>query len=148
MVAALAAALVVACAPSSRSVEPPVVRLSGLSVLNPTAVEVDVMVTNLNPMVLDPQRAEVVIRINDQAFIDWEQTVDWTVSSNARDAVTFTAPASAPQVRQWLSQLSQGERDNLPWSIQMRLSWADDRSVETTASGWLYPRPGQPGQYR
>lgn len=148
LILAALAVLAVACTPSLRSMEPPVVRLSGLSVLDPQTAEVRVMITNLSPIALDPQSAQVVVLINDEAFIDWEQTVDWAVSANARDVVRFTATAPSPQVRQWLSQLSQGERENLPWSLEVAFVWPDEHMVEATAQGWLYPKPGQPGQYR
>ena len=145
---ALAVWLAVACTPSLRALEPPVIGVSGLTLVDPQTVQLDLMITNLTPTRLEPERAEVSVEINDQAFIEWEQPVEWTVSPNARDVVSLSAQAPSPKIRRWLSELSQGERERLAWNVQMRFILPDENAIETTANGFLYPRPGQPDQFR
>lgn len=144
----LMAALMVACSASKRITEPPVARLSGLELQSNGQMVVDIMLTNLNPVALQANSARFQVVSEGVMWVNWEQSIDWQVPANARDGVRMTGPLVSPKVGQWLDEISQGQRDSLPYTLTLALGLSTEDAIETEHQGFLYRVPGQPGRFR
>ncbi len=144
----LLAAVLSGCSLSTRPIEPPVVRISGVELMGEDRVRLDLMITNLNPEPLDPSRVMLRVAINDQDWVASEQAINWQVSPSARETVSITVPHLDPQVLVWLKEVGENQRPSVRWSMTLALSLAEDQTIETKDSGFLYRVPGQTTRFR
>lgn len=136
------------CGLSTRTIEPPVVHISGLELLSGDRVRLDLMLTNLNPAPLNPRHVVLRLNLNDQDWVMAEQSTNWQVSPNARETVSITVPHQDPQVLVWLQEVSDNQRASVSWSLALDLVVGEDKTIETKDSGFLYRVPGQPRRFR
>lgn len=136
------------CGLSTRTIEPPVVRISGLELLAGDRVRLDLMLTNLNPAPLNPKRVVLRLNLNGQDWVMAEQSINWQVSPSARETVSITVPHQDLQVLVWLQEVSDNQRASVRWSLALDLVVDKDQTIETKDSGFLYRVPGQPRRFR
>lgn len=144
----LAVLVLAGCAMSTRPMEPPVVRITGLELIGNDQVRLDLMITNLNPEPLDPARVALELAINDQDWVMAEQTITWQVSANARETVSITLPHQNGQVLAWLQEVSENQRPSVRWSLALSLDFGENIVIETEDTGFLYRVPGQANRFR
>lgn len=140
--------LMVACANPERYLEPPVVQLTGLTVLDNGQASVDLMVTNLNSLGLMAQAISFRWAYDGDLWLAWEQAGRWQVSANAREVLRIETGLDRRHVSESLALLERGERTQLPYAITLTITLESGRVLTTEQTGFLYPMPGQPGRFR
>ncbi len=136
------------CSLSTRPLEPPVVRISGLELLGNDRARLDLMITNLNPEPLMPSGVMLQLAIEGKDWVISEQPIQWQVSPSARETVSITVSHEDREVLAWLQEVSENQRPSVRWSMTLSLSVADDQTIETENTGFLYRVPGQAMRFR
>lgn len=144
----LVALSLMACSPSKRIDDPPVLRLAGVEQLESGKVRVDLMLTNLNQQTLMGQGAALQMSINDQPWIQWAEPVTWTLSANAREVVQLEAVTLSADVQQWLDEVAAGTRPSVLWSATLEITLAQGKVLNSTGKGYLYRVPGSSNRFR
>lgn len=136
------------CSVSTRSLEPPVIRISGLELLNNQKTRLDLMVTNLNPQPLMASSVILELAIEKQDWVVSEQSIDWQIPASARETVSITVAHEDPEVLRWLREVSENQRPSVSWSMRLSLTVDDDQTIEAENAGFLYRVPGQARRFR
>jgi hypothetical protein len=130
--------------PPKISGQDPVLALDSMEI-EPGTLRVRVRIGNVNDFTqsLDALSLELVIAgFDPQPSRTPPQSVQ--VAATSREPVDFQF-SLRPEVVDALRRLDRGEIQRLPWS--MRLLRDENREL-STAFGYLFPVPGQPGRFR
>lgn len=130
--------------PPKISGQDPVLALDSMQI-EPRALSVRVRVSNVNDFTqsLDALSLELVIAgFEPQRSRTPPQSVQ--VAATSREPLDFRFSLS-PETLDALQRLNRREIDRLPWT--MRLIRDENREL-STAFGYIFPVPGQPGRFR
>jgi len=130
--------------PPKISGQDPVLALDSMEI-EPRALNVRVRIGNVNDFTqrLDSLSLELVIAgFDPQRSRTPPQSVQ--VAATSREPVDFQF-ALSPETFDALQRLNRREIDRLPWT--MRLIRDENREL-STAFGYIFPVPGQPGRFR
>jgi|GEM_PF-1444033 len=130
--------------PPKISGQDPVLALDSMEI-EPRALNVRVRIGNVNDFTqsLDSLSLELVIAgFDPQRSRTPPQSVQ--VAATSREPVNFQF-ALSPETFHALQRLNRREIDRLPWT--MRLIRDENREL-STAFGYIFPVPGQPGRFR
>jgi hypothetical protein len=70
-----------------------------------------------------------------------------SIHPHGTEEIGFDFP-SGPGARQTLAELERGDVNSVSYSVEGRVRTAQGDNEAFTQSGYLYPVPGRPGQFR
>lgn len=144
----LAAIGLAACSGNLREVvgEPPQASLYGLERRDDSIV-IELALRNVNDAPLSLSGTRLSLRLDGEALAEGERRLPLTISARGREVIRFDLPAD-PAGWQRLEALENGNVEQLPWAMEVKLQLDGSRDRSTRAEGWLHPVPGQANRFR
>ncbi len=140
--------LVLACQANPRQVrgEPPLISLENL-ILNTHSATLQVAVRNVNDRRLELASVQLNLVLDQRQAANVDLVpINLGIPSRGRDVFDIEVELD-PASRQLLTDLTQDQRNNLAWQLELVFDPPRARQ-RAEASGFLHPVPGQPGRFR
>lgn len=125
---------------------PPFVQINGLAV-EPQGLTLDLGVRNANSLLLEIQRIEFSLALNEADIASYDAASKVTISANGTENLRFSLPADSTGSR-LLSELESGDRQSLEYTLEGLFTVVEDGDMKFRRKGHIYPVPGRPGQFR
>ncbi|MEJ2400379.1 MAG: hypothetical protein P8Y52_03200 [Xanthomonadales bacterium] len=142
----LAIFVVTACGPNVIRGRPPFVTLAGLS-LEGDRLHAEFGFSNQNGVPMTISATELAVTVRGTDLLRHAETLDLPIDANSAEDVRVEQPVD-PFVRTLLVSLDSGELTSLPFDLAGSVQTAEDGTLRFEYTGYLYPVPGRPGQYR
>jgi len=145
---ALALCLLAGCAsgPHEIRLEPPTVDVESLRVENDT-VYFRVLMHNRNDHELFIESAAMAMRIDAAGLFDSAWQLDLDIAPRGRELVSLDAPAM-PIAAELLEAIQGSPGASVQFALSGKIVIEGQGDAELEREGFLYPVPGQPGQFR
>jgi LEA14-like dessication related protein len=138
--------LLSACGPTVIKGRPPFINISDMKLQGET-LSASFAISNQNgeEMVID--EVDITVMINDSRLTRHNRKLDLTIDANSTEDVHVE---NMPDefTRSLLASLGSGELQSLPFDISGRVLTRKHGYLEFEQTGYLYPVPGRPGQFR
>ncbi|MBS3822546.1 MAG: hypothetical protein KGY53_01465 [Wenzhouxiangellaceae bacterium] len=140
--------LLAACTAGSMEVrlEPPALQVESLRIEN-DRVHFRLLVHNRNDHELLLQSAAMSMRIGNAELFDAAWELDLDIGARGRELVRLDAPAM-PIGAEILTGLGASPGTSVEFELSSNIAIDGQRDAETVQEGFLFPVPGQAGQFR
>ena len=103
--------------------------------------------SNQNGVPMTISATELAVTVRGTDLLRHAETLDLPIDANSAEDVRVEQPVD-PFVRTLLVSLDSGELTSLPFDLAGSVQTAEDGTLRFEYTGYLYPVPGRPGQYR
>ena len=146
LLAIAALATIVSCGPQVIEGRPPFISISSMSLEGET-LSAEFTLSNQNGVPMTVSRIDIKVTVNEVELTSYDSPLDLTIDANsAEDVVVDKRPDDF--TRSLLNSLESGDLNSLPFDLEGRVLTAEDGYLSFEQTGYLYPVPGKPNQYR
>jgi hypothetical protein len=138
--------LLAACGPNVIRGRPPLVTLSGLGLAD-DRLDAEFGISNQNGVPMTLSSVDLAVRAGDAELIRHADALDLKIDANSAEDLRVSQPVD-PFTRTLLVSLDSGELTSLAFDLDGSVQSAEDGMLRFEYTGYLYPVPGRPGQYR
>lgn len=138
--------LVSACGPTVIKGRPPFINISDMKLQGET-LSASFAISNQNEEEMVIDAVDITVMINDTRLTRHDRRLELTIDANSTEDVHVeTMPDEF--TRSLLASLNSGELQSLPFDLSGRVLTRKHGYLEFEQTGYLYPVPGRPGQFR
>lgn len=142
----LAALLLAACGPNVIRGRPPFVTVPSLE-LDGDRLDAAFGVANQNDVPMTLSSADFAMTVRGEELVRYAQAVTLKIDANSREELRAGRDLE-PFAGNLLRSLDSGQLASLPFDLAGTVDSVEDGRLRFEYTGYLYPVPGRPGQYR